>query len=218
MPVFSGFWGAHYAGAGRVGGPPTPGTLPCVETLPLRDAEANLALPAGVPELLRVVFAGSPGTVTQGWGPSTLAGEPPYLGYANFHAGLDLGGADRHAPLRPGRRLRHPAGRQRRQPDRDARPGQRLPLHLHAPEPPARRRPGPPRRPARAGRLDRLLDRPAPAPPARDGRGRVDRARAMALPLPVKRYQAAPPRSLAPGGARLPPCCAWRCCRRVTRA
>ena len=91
MPVFVGFWGAHFAGGGRVGGPPTPGALPCVDPLPLRDAEANLALPAGVPALLRVVFGGSPGTVTQGWGPSTLAGEPPYLGYANFHAGLDLG-------------------------------------------------------------------------------------------------------------------------------
>jgi murein DD-endopeptidase MepM/ murein hydrolase activator NlpD len=91
MPVFEGFWGAHFAGGGRVGGLPASGSIPCVAPLPLVDAEANLTLPPGVAPIALAAFGGTPYPITQGWGPSSLPGEPPYLGYDDFHAGIDFG-------------------------------------------------------------------------------------------------------------------------------
>ena len=94
MPVFTGFWGEHFAGGGRVAGAPgggASGQVPCVAPLPLQDSETNLTLPAGVAAIMSAIFGGVAYPVTQGWGPSPYAGEPAYLGYPTFHAGIDFG-------------------------------------------------------------------------------------------------------------------------------
>jgi len=84
---------------GRAAGPPVayqppPGVLAggaCGPPLPLGDAEANLALPPGAAAVAAQVFAGRSFPVTQGWGPSRIAGEPAYLGYPHFHKSVDWG-------------------------------------------------------------------------------------------------------------------------------
>lgn len=68
-----------------------PATGDCVPRLPLTGAMENLTPAAGVAAIMGVVFGGTRFPVTQGYGPSPLAGEPAYLGYPNFHRGIDWG-------------------------------------------------------------------------------------------------------------------------------
>lgn len=81
--------GPPVAAAPPSAGPPVAGG--CAPLLPVGDAEANLALPPGVPEIMARVWGGRGWPVTHGWGYSSLSGEPPWLGYPHFHAGIDFG-------------------------------------------------------------------------------------------------------------------------------
>jgi len=67
-----------------------PATGDCAPRLPVTSATENVA-PAGVAEIMRVVFGGRSFSVTQGYGISPLGGEPAYLGYPHFHTGIDWG-------------------------------------------------------------------------------------------------------------------------------
>jgi len=71
-------------------GRPDPATGDCVPRLPVRSATENLT-PAGVAEIMQVVFGGKNYPVTQGYGISPLGGEPAFLGYPHFHTGIDWG-------------------------------------------------------------------------------------------------------------------------------
>ena len=73
-----------------VPGKPDPATGDCVPRLPVTSATENLT-PAGVAEIMNVVFGGRSFPVTQGYGSSPLGGEPAYLGYPHFHTGIDWG-------------------------------------------------------------------------------------------------------------------------------
>lgn len=83
----------QYAGPPVVAAPPagSPAAGGCGPLLPIGDAEANRTLPAGVPEIMTRVWGGRGWPVTQGWGYSSLSGEPPWLGYPHFHTGIDFG-------------------------------------------------------------------------------------------------------------------------------
>ena len=71
-------------------GRPDPATGDCVPRLPVRSATENLT-PAGVAAIMQIIFGGKEFPVTQGYGISPLGGEPAFLGYPHFHAGIDWG-------------------------------------------------------------------------------------------------------------------------------
>ncbi len=73
-----------------VPGKPDPATGDCVPRLPVTSATENVA-PVGVAEIMRVIFGGKSFPVTQGYGISSLGGEPAFLGYPHFHTGIDWG-------------------------------------------------------------------------------------------------------------------------------
>ncbi len=73
-----------------VPGKPDPATGDCVSRLPVRSATENL-IPPGVTDIMAIVFGGRTFPVTQGYGISPLDGEPAFLGYPHFHAGIDWG-------------------------------------------------------------------------------------------------------------------------------
>jgi murein DD-endopeptidase MepM/ murein hydrolase activator NlpD len=68
-----------------------PETGDCVPRLPVASATENRTPAAGVTAIMRIVFGGKTFPVTQGYGISSLSGEPAYLGYPHFHTGIDWG-------------------------------------------------------------------------------------------------------------------------------
>lgn len=76
-------------------------TSTCPPLLPIVPSSQNVRLPVGAQAVIQAVLGGAY-PVTQGFGPSTLAGEPAYLGYPHFHRGIDLGtpfGTPIYAPV-----------------------------------------------------------------------------------------------------------------------
>ncbi|MHB8646188.1 MAG: M23 family metallopeptidase [Thermomicrobiales bacterium] len=72
-------------------GRPDPGTGDCVPRLPVQSATENLTPQGDVSAIMQVVFGNRSFPVTQGYGISSLGGEPAYLGYPHFHTGIDWG-------------------------------------------------------------------------------------------------------------------------------